>query len=338
VQFDGEFVVDGTPSEVWPYFNDPEILADCAPGCERIELLSPSRLGATMEVGIGSVQPSFDVEAVVVDCQEPERLELRASGEASRNSFEVTAWQELADNGDGTTTVTWSADATVSGFIASVGERAIESVTTRLVTEFFDDIETHVREGTPAEAKLAAAEEADEPVEPSLEPAAPESDSRPLYAAAGIAGVVAVLLWLRRRDNADEGSPEDDTAASEPDAESADSSGGDGSLRYVALGAVLGVAGKLLWDRYASSGPPDSSSVRSESGLRTAGEDSPTDRGADGSAPVGDAESGGVGSSETVADDVEATEGGSADTDDGATGSDENAGEGMIEDPLDRLD
>lgn len=308
MEFDGEFVVDGRPEEVWPYFTDPDILADCAPGCDGIEPQSPSRLQATMEVGIGSVKPSFDVEAVVVDCQEPDRLELRASGEASRNSFEVTAWQEFTDNGDGTTTVTWSADAAVSGFIASVGERAIESVTTKLVTEFFDDIEAHVREGTPVEPTLEAAEEPEESVEPTVEPPAPEGDRTPLYVAAGVASVVAVLLWLGRRGGDDEGSPEGDTAASEPDDETSDTaasepddgtgdtSGGGGSLRYVALGAVLGVGGKLLWDRYTSGGPADRSGTGPGTGTRVR----PTDSG-----PESD-------------------------------GSDND--EGMIEDPLDRLD
>jgi len=309
VEFDGEFVVDGTPSEVWPYFNDPEILADCAPGCDGIELLSPSRLQATMEVGIGSVQPSFDVEAVVVDCQEPDRLELRASGEASRNSFEVTAWQELTDNGDGTTTVTWSADATVSGFIASVGERAIESVTTKLVTEFFDDVETHVREGRPAEAKLEAAAEADEAVEPTVVPAATEGDRTPLYVAAGVAGMVAVILWLKRRGDGDE---------------TTDTAGGSGSLRYVALGAALGVGGKLLWDQYASAGPADRVTPETGPSERAAGTEFPTGRGADGSDSTDDGES-----DEAVSGDVADDEAGS----DGAADD-----EGMIEDPLDRLD
>jgi len=157
MQFNGEFVVDGTPTEVWPYFNDPEILEDCAPGCKELVLETPSQIRASLEVGVGSVKPSFEVNGIVVECDKPNRLELQASGEASRNSFDVNAWQELTDNGDGTTTVTWQADAEVSGVIASLGERALESVTKKLVTDFFQDVEDHVVAGTPAEAKFQAA-------------------------------------------------------------------------------------------------------------------------------------------------------------------------------------
>ena len=93
MQFNGEFVVDGTPAEVWPYFNDPEILEDCAPGCKELVLETPSQIRASLEVGVGSVKPSFEVNGIVVECDKPNRLELQASGEASRNSFDVNAWR-----------------------------------------------------------------------------------------------------------------------------------------------------------------------------------------------------------------------------------------------------
>ncbi|MFB6198805.1 MAG: SRPBCC domain-containing protein, partial [Halobacteriaceae archaeon] len=66
---------------------------------------------------------------------------MNAGGDASRNSFEVVASMELNDNGDGTTTCTWSAEATVSGLLSSLGSRALRSVTERLVTNFFEDVD-----------------------------------------------------------------------------------------------------------------------------------------------------------------------------------------------------
>jgi hypothetical protein len=159
MEFDGEFTVDGTPAELWKYFTDPDILQQCAPGCEEMTLESPAEITATLAVGVGSVKPSFDVDAVVAECDRPERLELRAGGEASRNSFEVTAWQELVDNGDGTTTVQWQAKAEVSGIIASMGERALGSVADKLVNDFFEALESCATEGKPAESRLEAASE-----------------------------------------------------------------------------------------------------------------------------------------------------------------------------------
>jgi len=271
MKFEGEFVVDGTPEEIWPYFNDPDILQDCAPGCKEMVLESPSQLRTTLAVGVGSVKPTFDVDAVVVDCTKPDRLEIQASGEASRNSFSVTAWQELSDNGDGTTTVRWEADAEVSGVIASLGDRALGSVTNKLVNDFFQDLEDHVNAGTPAEAKFEAAGEEELEAAAEAATASREGDfiddlfallgsvrgggetdegaasDVPVSLAAGVFGGVAgglVWSWLRGGDGA--GSPP--VGGDEGSAQEGTGDGG-GRLRYILLGVVLGAAGTALWNQ-----------------------------------------------------------------------------------------
>ena len=357
MEFEGDFVVDGTPDEVWPYFNDPDILQDCAPGCEELILESPSRLRATLSVSVGSVKPTFDVTAVVVECDGPNRLELRASGEASRNSFEVSAWQELSANGDGTTTVMWGANAQVSGIIASLGERALESVTRKLVDDFFTDIEEHITAGTPAEAKLEAVEEVDEVAAERLAPADEPIPGAPLdvggdnvgrYVIAGVAvGALAALLWARfRRRRASTGTDDDSDAEadaesdadSEADADSAVTpSAGGGRLRYLFAGIVIGVVGKVLWDQYTGEDAIETTAPHVDTGadvstreteateLSEAATERETEAAdAEGEARAADAD---TAREETEAD---ATE----DVDAGGEGDDQ---EGMIDDPLDRL-
>jgi carbon monoxide dehydrogenase subunit G len=215
--FEGEFTVEGTPEELWPYFTDPEILRDAAPGCESLTLHSPSEFTAALSVGVGSVKPSFDVDGVVTVAERPDRLELRATGEASRNSFQASASQEFHDNGDGTTTVAWRAEAEVSGIIASLGERALGSVTNNLVEEFFRTMEDHVNSGTPAESQLRAA--------------TPEE-----AAAAGAT---------------DDASPGVSAAGDRPPGESVvDAGRWDGFVRpgaYLGAGVVIGAVGVTLW-------------------------------------------------------------------------------------------
>jgi carbon monoxide dehydrogenase subunit G len=239
MEFEGEFTVDGSPDELWKYFTDPDILQDCAPGCEELTLVTPSRILATLSVGVGSINPSFDVEGVVVECDRPNRLELQASGEASRNSFEVTASQELEDNGDGTTTVRWKADAQVSGIIASMGERALGSVSDKLVNDFFEDLQDHVNAGTPAESKFeaASAEALDEAEHvPEVEAVADAVDAADTDG--GRSGLVDTLV-------------ERDLGVGAAGGESEDTGGG---VFYVLSGVILGVTGKLLWDRYRGTG------------------------------------------------------------------------------------
>lgn len=341
MKFDGSFVVNAPREEVWPYFNDPDILADCAPGCKEMTLESASEIRTTLEVGVGSVKPTFEVDAVVVECTKPSRLEIRGNGEASRNSFSVTAWQELSDNGDGTTTVEWEADAEVSGIIASLGQRALESVTDKLVSDFFQDIEDHVTTGTPAEAKLQAAskDEIDAAAEAAAatqgdiigtafealgtlrdegtdtdEGATGSTGFGPAAGAGFVGGIVGAALWSRLRSG-------DGTAnASAGSTNRGDAP--DGQARYLLFGAVLGVAGTLLWQL---SGERVTETVRERAQI-----------GVDGTAD--DAEPSTTTSVTKPGGSEPAAIGRNGATSGGSVPGDTEPERGLIDNPLDRLD
>lgn len=165
LEFSGENEIDRSREELWKYFTDTEILAECAPGCREMRLESPHEITTVMAVGVGSVKPTFDVDVLVTRADYPETLEMKAVGKAPRNEFETVAAMELGDDGDGTTTVAWSATADVSGTIASLGGRALRSVTDRLVERFFDDLEEKAVAGVDATAELEAAPEAEATLE-----------------------------------------------------------------------------------------------------------------------------------------------------------------------------
>jgi carbon monoxide dehydrogenase subunit G len=216
MQFEGEFTSDGTPDELWPYFTDTDVLEDCVPGCKEMTPLSPSEIETTIAVGVGSVKPSFDVTGVVLECDRPRRLEIQATGEASRNSFSANAWTELHENDDGTTTVTWESSAEVSGLIASMGERALGSVADKLVNDYFQNIEEAVDEGLPAESELEAADaERVEAIRADDEPDDKEAESGGL------------LGRFRGGDSDEEGDEDEAETTTDED----DSDGGGGGLR-----------------------------------------------------------------------------------------------------------
>lgn len=141
MEFNGTTELAADREEAWTYFTDPKALERCAPGCESMTMKSPSELEATLSVGVGSVKPTFDVDILVTDTDYPSTLGMSASGSASRNAFETTAEMVLEAVDDERTEVHWQATADVSGLLASIGQRALKSVTDRLVTQFFDDME-----------------------------------------------------------------------------------------------------------------------------------------------------------------------------------------------------
>jgi len=81
-------------------------------------------------------------------------------GDASRNSFETVAEMRHVETADGTTANS-HAEVNVSGLIASLGQRALGSVATRLVTDFFEDVEALADEGVSADSQIRAKPDAE---------------------------------------------------------------------------------------------------------------------------------------------------------------------------------
>lgn len=161
MEFDGDFESPRPPEELWNYFTDTEHLADCAPGMKEMNLVTSSEFEAVITVGVGSVKPTFDVEGVIAEAEEPDKLVMSAEGSAGRKgAFDTVATMRLDEIEDGTR-LDWEAEANVSGLISSLGQRALGSVTTRLVGQFFDCMQEKIESGVEAESELTAASEAE---------------------------------------------------------------------------------------------------------------------------------------------------------------------------------
>ncbi|WP_243637852.1 CoxG family protein [Natrarchaeobius oligotrophus] len=160
--FDGEFETHRAPDELWTYFVDPDIVADCAPGMEEMNRISDSEYEATITVGVGSVKPTFSVDATVLEMEEPEMLVMKAEGSGGRKgAFEAVSRMEMSESEDGGTILQWEAEANVSGIIASLGQRALGSVAERLIGQFFDCMEGKVEQGVDATPRMAPKSDAE---------------------------------------------------------------------------------------------------------------------------------------------------------------------------------
>ncbi len=161
LEFDGEFEADRPPEELWEYFTDTDHLADCAPGLEEMMLETPSEFEATVTVGVGSVKPTFSVDGLIVETDRPDTLTMSVEGSSGRKgAFDAVTEMNLVPIEDGTR-LEWAAEANVSGLISSLGQRALGSVTSRLVGNFFDCMEEKINSGVDAESNLAGAEDPD---------------------------------------------------------------------------------------------------------------------------------------------------------------------------------
>lgn len=183
MEFDGTFELeDATTEEVWLALSDPIMVKNALPGCkflmevedenpdwdelrERAEAAGedPPTLpeadvedvaerafeegksyAALMEIGVGSVNPSFETVVTITEREFPV-MNATGEGSASNSSFEMESGMTLEEMGDDVA-VEWWTEADVFGRVAQMGQRVINPVANRVVNRFFSKVEDQLTE------------------------------------------------------------------------------------------------------------------------------------------------------------------------------------------------
>jgi carbon monoxide dehydrogenase subunit G len=148
---------------VWTALNDPAVLVRTIPGCERLETIGPDSYRLTITTGMAAVRGTYTGEVSLADQQPPGSFTLRASGTGGPGTISTDVRVRLATADDGSTWLSYDADAVVGGVIAGVGQRMLAGVAKRMAEQFFgsvDQLLTGVPEsvGPPAGASAGPTE------------------------------------------------------------------------------------------------------------------------------------------------------------------------------------
>src|SRR5258708_36052381 len=73
--------IPASKEKVWAALNDPEVLKKCIPGCQNLEMSSPTEMTATVVFRVGPVKATFGGKVTLSDLDPPNSY--RISGEGS---------------------------------------------------------------------------------------------------------------------------------------------------------------------------------------------------------------------------------------------------------------
>src|SRR5215472_16060679 len=144
MHFEGEQTIKAPIEEVWAYYMDPNKVAQCAPGFKSMEILGPDHFKPTLSVGIGPVKATFTLDVTLTGLRPPNHAEVTARGNAAGIAVNIGSAVNLESKDSMTTEMHWTADVVVSGTIASVGARLMESTAEKLTSKFFDCTRQHL--------------------------------------------------------------------------------------------------------------------------------------------------------------------------------------------------
>ena len=80
----GSYRFAAPPSVVWALLNDPDELASCLPGCERLEPLGGDRYKAELSVSVAAISGHYTAIVTILDKEPPKsyRLVVEGTGKA----------------------------------------------------------------------------------------------------------------------------------------------------------------------------------------------------------------------------------------------------------------
>jgi uncharacterized protein len=156
---------------VYAALRDPRVLVRTIPGCERLEQVGEDAYQMTVTAGVASVRGTYAGDVRLTDQRAPHGFVLRASGSGAPGTVSADVTVELSPGENGTTELTYDADAVVGGMIGGVGQRLLTGVAKRTAGDFF----------TAVDQVLAAGVEEAAPEAPGIAAGAPST-------AVGVAG------------------------------------------------------------------------------------------------------------------------------------------------------
>ena len=151
--------VPAPQAKVWAALNDPAILKACIPGCEKLEMTSPTEMTATVVVKVGPVKASFSGKVTLSDLDPPNGYRISGEGSGGVAGFaKGGASVKLTPDGPNATNLHYAVDAQIGGKLAQLGGRLIDATAKKLAGEFFEAFAAAVGSAeAPAEASVPIA-------------------------------------------------------------------------------------------------------------------------------------------------------------------------------------
>lgn len=123
---------------------DPELLAQCMPGCESLDPVGNDTYKMRMKMILASMNGLFEGQVHIAEPNRPESFRLVVEGKGKIGFMKGDGQLRLAES-DAGTEVAYEGDVAVGGTIAAVGNRLVDSTARMMIKKFFDKMAERVR-------------------------------------------------------------------------------------------------------------------------------------------------------------------------------------------------
>ena len=137
--------IPASKQQVWEALNNPDILRQCIPGCQSLEMSAPNEMTATVVLKVGPVKATFGGKVTLSDLDPPSSYRITGEGSGGIAGFaKGGAAVKLSEDGPDATILSYQVEAQIGGKLAQLGGRLIDSTARKLAGQFFSSFSEQV--------------------------------------------------------------------------------------------------------------------------------------------------------------------------------------------------
>ncbi len=141
MHYEGSFDVTAPKEKVYDFVTDPKKVTSIFPDVQSVKVIDANNFTLKAKVGMSFIKGVMDVKLALLENKRPTFTKLRARGTGLNSSVDLEASFTLEDTASGGTHLKWAADAKISGMMASVGSRLIDSAADKYVKQIIGSLE-----------------------------------------------------------------------------------------------------------------------------------------------------------------------------------------------------
>ena len=149
MRFEGTLDIAAPRDRVWDFVTDPRQMTSCAPDVQRFDITDPHHFTVVVRAGVGPIKATFTMQVQFIELHRPDHATVLARGQAPGSAVEMVSATDLAEIDGSRTRMEWSSEVTVSGLIAQVGVRFMQSAADRITREVFACMKTRLESPVP---------------------------------------------------------------------------------------------------------------------------------------------------------------------------------------------
>ena len=140
MHYQGNFDVPAARDAAYAFLIEPKNLVSIFPDAHDLRIIDENNFSAKVKVGMSFIKGTLDVKMTLVEKKPSSFAKLKARGTGMNSSVDLESAFSLEDGRSSGTTIAWTADTKISGMMASVGSRLMESAAEKYVNQIVDSL------------------------------------------------------------------------------------------------------------------------------------------------------------------------------------------------------